>query len=490
MARNGLGVWCGLSLVCSCGVAASVAVGSQDVPAALTPFDAPEGTVKVHGCFGDEHGHLEGGIHFIEQDPLVLELVEALERAQGAAHDNRVDIVFVGDGYTAGEMAQFHADVDRVLDTFFFYEPFKSYEPYFRITRVEVVSNESGVDNDPSEGIDRDTALDMAYWCSGIERLLCVNVSKAYTAAFMGGVDVDQVIAIANSSKYGGAGYPSNNLGTVAGSNAFAADIGIHEFGHSFGDLADEYTYGGPQTYNGPELSPADVSIFDRSEQISMETKWWRWMDASMSGFDGPTSTYEGGNYSEFGVYRPSNNSMMRNLGRPFNLPSAEEILRKLYGSEVNPIDDGTPNGTELMEGDTAWVLPMQPLDHDLTVIWYLDDVIVPALIGETSVDIAMLGAMPGSELKVEVIDATPWVRNPATRENRLTETRVFTIGGCVRDPDLTGDGELDFFDVSAFLQALANEDPIADFSGDGVYDFFDVSAFLQAMASGECVPA
>lgn len=51
--------------------------------------------------------------------------------------------------------------------------------------------------------------------------------------------------------------------------------------------------------------------------------------------------------------------------------------------------------------------------------------------------------------------------------------------------PDLTGDGELDFFDVSAFLTAFGNQDAIADFTGDGQFDFFDVSAFLTAFGNG-----
>ena len=50
---------------------------------------------------------------------------------------------------------------------------------------------------------------------------------------------------------------------------------------------------------------------------------------------------------------------------------------------------------------------------------------------------------------------------------------------------DLTGDGQLDFFDVSAFLTAFGNTDPIADFNGDGAFDFFDVSAFLTVFGEG-----
>ena len=50
---------------------------------------------------------------------------------------------------------------------------------------------------------------------------------------------------------------------------------------------------------------------------------------------------------------------------------------------------------------------------------------------------------------------------------------------------DLTGDGSVNFFDVSAFLTAFTNMDPIADFTGDGNFNFFDVSAFLSAFAEG-----
>ena len=77
------------------------------------------------------------------------------------------------------------------------------------------------------------------------------------------------------------------------------------------------------------------------------------------------------------------------------------------------------------------------------------------------------------------VVDATPgdnWVSgiNP-----------IFVLGTAVCDADLNGDGELNFFDVSAFLSAFSAGDPAGDFNGDGQFNFFDVSAFLQAFAAG-----
>ena len=440
-------------------------------------------TVDIHGCFGDAHGNLSGQIHQMPMDEEAQEFIDAMNRANLGALDNRVDLVFVGDGYTAGEMGQFHSDADGVVASLYQYEPFTSYQSYFRVTKVEVVSVQSGVDNDP-QGVFRNTALDMTYWCSGIERLLCVNVGKAYNAA-AAAPDIDQIIALSNSSKYGGAGYSSNNLGTAAGQNNAAADIAIHELGHSLGDLADEYTYGGPTTYTGGELGPVNVSIYNRTQQIAQSRKWHTWMDAAMTGFDNPINTYEGGNYSQFGVYRPSNNSMMRALGRPFNLVSAEQLLKEIY-REVNPIDDGTPDGTILERTDTAWVTPMQPLNHDLLVSWYIDGVWSFDLVSQHSVDIASLGLDGGAHsLRVEVIDGTTWVRNQAMREQFMTESRTFTINAQSCPADLTGDGIADFLDISAFLTAFTGNTPLADINGDGLYDFLDISAFLTAFGAG-----
>lgn len=441
---------------------------------------------KVHGCWEGDGGELEGGIFYVPTDETALEVIAAVELANRGVPDNRLDFVIVGDGYTASEQDQFRADATTIQNDFIRYEPFITYAPYIRWTQVEVISNESGVDNDPAQGIDRDTALDMAYWCSGIERLLCVSVSKAYQAA-ASAPDIDQIIAISNSSKYGGAGYASNNLGTAAGQNGSAVEIAIHEMGHSLGDLADEYTYGGPTDYSGGEPGARNSSTFDRETQLANQTKWWRWMDEFIPGFDGTVSTYEGSSYSQFGVYRPSNNSMMRNLNRPFNLPSAERIIHQIY-KEVDPIDDGTADGTVLERDALAWVMPMQPNGHDLDVVWYLNGTIILSAIGQTQLDLSTLMLDDGAhEITVEVTDPTPWVREEAIRNIFLTESRTYTVDACVASADLNGDGELDFFDVSAFLTAFNAQEPAADFNNDGQFNFFDVSSFLSSFNEGGC---
>ncbi|MFG0305588.1 MAG: M64 family metallopeptidase [Phycisphaerales bacterium JB040] len=450
------------------------------------PSTQPEdGTETVHVCWPiDDSGALTGVRFQQAMDPIVTRMLNPQER--DASGDNRLDLVFVGDGYTADELGQYASDVANVTAGFFSYEPFIAYEPYFRITQVDVVSPESGVDNDPTQGVSRNTALDMAYWCNGIERLLCVNVAKAYNAIDGAGVpDVDQVLALANSSKYGGAGYSGSDLGTAAGRNGSAVEIAIHEMGHSLGNLADEYTYGGPDVYAGGEPGAANSSVYDAGAQTSQQRKWYRWLGASGDPrFDDPIGTFEGSSYSPLGVYRPSNNSMMRSLFRQFNQPSAEALIRAIY-QEVSPIDDAAPAGV-YTQADTLWVTPMRPVGHTLDVSWLVDGDEQVAFDGQTGLGVSDLGLPEGTyTLTARVVDNTDMVRDPALRANLMTDTRSWTIQiACDPIADLSGDGVVDNADIGVFVGLFLASDPEADFNADGVLDNGDIAAFVEAFLS------
>ena len=228
---------------------------------------------------------------------------------------NRVDIVFIGDGFTQADLPTWPAVAVAGYERLFQYEPFIRYREYFNVHRVDVVSAESGVDNDPTQGVERDTALDMRFWCSNIERLLCVNTgSAAAMAAFA--PDVDQIAAVANSTKYGGAGSSSADIGTYSGFNGSSVEVFIHELGHSLGNLADEYTYGaGSDTYTGSESAAANASILDFNAMNGSSEKWDRWLGYDLPGI-GQHDCFEGCAYHSFGIYRPTNNSMMRSLAQ------------------------------------------------------------------------------------------------------------------------------------------------------------------------------
>lgn len=236
---------------------------------------------------------------------------------------SRFDLVFVGDGYTSSQLSLFDQHVRSSVAALFQVEPFRTYRTQFNIWRVDVVSTQSGVDNDPSLGVRRTTALDMYFWCGNIERLLCVNETKArqYAAS---APDADQVIALANSTKYGGAG---GGVATAAGGNASASQIAIHELGHSIGGLADEYDYG---TCDRREPREPNATTYTASQLSSLRLKWYRYLGQSTP--DGGTiGTYQGARYCTSGMYRPSSNSIMRTLGRQFNLPGRDAMIAAFF---------------------------------------------------------------------------------------------------------------------------------------------------------------
>jgi hypothetical protein len=340
--------------------------------------------------------------------------------------ENRFDLVIVGDGYTPGELELFHEQAQRSWDRLAGLEPYASYLSFFNVWVVDVVSNESGVDNDPYPPAQRDTALDMGFWCQGIERLMCVNATKARAAA-AAAPGADQIVALAHSVKYGGSG------GIIASSSAGSAQaeyIVPHELGHSIGRLLDEYDHYvraglseqaeddvrlAVVPYPGViEPSGRNVSAMQEPQMRASHTKWWRWLgETSPDG--GIVSTYEGANYYRNGQYRPTENSLMKG-GRVFNLIGLEEMTRAFY-KWVHPVDAATPADHPLAGGDVVRVELVHPTSHRLTVTWLLDDVEVPDTAGLESFTLTQDMADRHATLTARIADTTPFVRDPAYQD-------------------------------------------------------------------------
>lgn len=410
--------------------------------------------------------------------------------------NNRINIVTVGDGYLSTQQATYNTHVTNAVNQLFNYEPFRTYKNYFQVFRVNVVSTVQGVSNDPTQGITRATPLGMNFWCSGIERLLCVNVSACYSYAANSPQPFDQILAVANSTKYGGAGYTSNEIGTYSGGNGSAALVAIHELGHSFGNLADEYDYGGPATYTGSEPVDPNSSKLTSAAMTAQQKKWFQWLNDSTPGFDGPVGTYQGSSYSQFGVYRPSPDSMMRVLGPNFNLPSAEALIQSIY-QVVKPIDGAPTPSTAAVLGpaSSASITIMQKVTNPLSVQWLLNGQPIAGATG-TSFNVASLNLRKGStSLGVRVRDDTTMMKNELFRASKMTQTLTWSMPVAACLADLDGDRAVDDGDFVGFAEmynlllcsAIAPAECAADFDNDGMVDDTDFVVFVAAYNALVC---
>jgi hypothetical protein len=286
---------------------------------------------------------------------------------------NRVDVVFLGDGYTSTDIAggSYAADVASYVDYMFGAglntDPFHRYRGYFNVFRIDVVSSETGADVPPLN-IFRDTALDASYYGDGTtERLLTVDQNKANAAASAAlagtGVSAEMKFVTVNDTRYGGSG---GGFAVYAGGNANSHEIALHEVGHSFSSLADEYG-GDPGPYTGDEPFEPNVTTDPTG------AKWSRWHGYDQPGI-GPIGVYTGARYYDSGLYRPSENSKMRSLGRAFDAIAREKIILDIYAL-TDPLDDWLENAAAVPDSTEFWV---DEIDPDVIQIeWLVDGTLV-----------------------------------------------------------------------------------------------------------------
>ncbi|MFB9517755.1 M64 family metallopeptidase [Streptomyces purpureus] len=358
--------------------------------------------------------------------------------------DKRFNLVILGDGYTAEEQDAFRADVDKHLNVLWSTEPFASYRSYINVWAVETPSPQSGVDCDPSlDAPRRDTPLDMGFWggCDpgSVQRLLTVDgASAAALADLVPGTSAAnrQIVALANSSTYGGAG---GSYATASGGNALSSLITPHEIGHSLGKLQDEYDYYGRGvpggTYTGGEPASVHHTLLTEEQMRERRAKWWRWLgEPSEAG--GVIGRYEGGMYSTKGVWRPSKHSLMKTLGYAFDQVE-REVMVQAISAKVNLVQGHTANAAPIGADRTVWVETLHPVGGPLKVVWRVDGKPVRSVGQARTVDLRRLGLSPGVHtLTATVTDPTPFVRDPAVRGSvALTRTVSWTVDTSLRTP-------------------------------------------------------
>lgn len=229
----------------------------------------------------------------------------------GYPSDKAVDIVLLPDGYTEQEMGKFVNDCNFFMESLFSYAPYDSYRDRFNIRAVMVPSQDSDISK-PGENVYKNTALNCQYWTFGSERY-CMTFDNRTLKELAGQVPYDQIYILANSQKYGGGGIYNSYCVSSTG-NSYSSDVIIHEFGHGFAGLGDEYAYDGTCNYR-LDVEPWEPNI---TTLVDFESKW-----QDMIGRKTPVPTpvdnkyektigvYEGAGYQLNGVYRPKIDCLM-----------------------------------------------------------------------------------------------------------------------------------------------------------------------------------
>ncbi len=334
---------------------------------------------------------------------------------------SKLDVVFVGDGYTAGQQGDFHTAVRAKWAKMSAVEPYASYKSLFNVWAVDAVSRESGVSGDPGKDVVKDTALRSAFFCDGVERLLCVDTGRVESYAAKAPA-ADLVVVLSNSTKYGGAGYNDvvskvgyDGIATASSDHPKSDQIAVHETGHSLGKLADEYQYDEYGTYTGAEPAEANITKLSADEMTAQRQKWYRWIGRT-SPDGGTVGAYEGGGYYPKGLFRPTDNSIMRTLGREFNLPGREAMIAGFY-RHASVLTSDRRADSRIGRGERVTVR----LSASSAVLrWYVDGREVADARGRVSVTPRSLGVPADGRthaVSARAVDGTDAVRDPRLRE-------------------------------------------------------------------------
>ena len=290
--------------------------------------------------------------------------------SRSSAGKDGLNIVILSEGYTESQLAQFRREATVLADSFFRHTPWKEYKDYINVYRVPIASNVSGAGLKPSEPIDN--VYGVCFGTSGVDRMPWpTNMSKVHQVLNATVPDHDMAVILVNMNKYGGGGTP----GMLCMSNYLSGywvndyyQTFIHEAGHAFAGLADEYWYNGKERPNQTQVS-------DRTK-----VKWKNWL-----GTDG-VEIYP---YSESpSWYRPHQNCLMRYLGRRYCDVCREALVKSII-QKVSPVLGYEPdNARRILAEPTATSMTfsldlLKPSPNTLAVTWKLDGKILDDVTGD-----------------------------------------------------------------------------------------------------------
>lgn len=236
---------------------------------------------------------------------------------------HKVDLLLIGDGYTAEEMDDWHADAKRMAEVLFSFSPFKERRSDFNVWAVDVPAAESGVSR-PSDDVWRRSPLGFTYDAFGSERYVLGFDNLRWRDA-AAAAPYDFVEVVMNERKYGGGGI-HGLYATVAADSEWMPYLFVHEFGHHFAGLADEY-YTSAVAYEKTTERPEPWE-----PNVTADPKAAKWADLLTPGVPLPTP-WPKERYEALQKEIQARRRKIREEGRP------EEVMDALFREERTLID-------------------------------------------------------------------------------------------------------------------------------------------------------
>lgn len=298
------------------------------------PF--PKQKVDVTLTLTDFHNHVAATMtHTIDpKDILIRQLVPAnvphrYVWTPDSVPDVKdcIDLAIVAEGYTKEQTDKFYHDCQRAVDALFAHEPFTSLKQRFNVVAVAAESVDSGP-SVPHLGRWSRTPVATHYDTFYSNRyLMTQDIHRLYD--LLAGIPFEHIIVLVNTDIYGGGGIYNQLLVTTSDHSTFK-EVLVHEFGHSYGGLGDEYEYG-----NDPEpMYPADTEPWEPNltTKVDFQQKWADMLPDPT----GRVGLFEGGGYQSKGVWRPSKDCRMKTNESPDFCPVCSRALMRISDFYTN----------------------------------------------------------------------------------------------------------------------------------------------------------
>ncbi|MBE6244595.1 MAG: peptidase M64 [Bacteroidales bacterium] len=307
----------------------------------------PQATAYVTVNILDKRDSITASMtHIVHPDDILIRPVASpytLDKCRyvhkGGDSKEAIDIAIVGEGYTKEEMDIFYRDAKETADQILSYEPFKGKADKLNFIAVPVESKESGV-SIPLKGEWKQTAFSSHFSTFYSDRYLTtLHLFDLHDA--LASVPYEHIIILANTDNYGGGGILNSYVLTAA-HNRWAMPVVVHEFGHSFAGLADEYFYDDGTDQYDLHTEPWEPNI---TTLVNFDSKWKDLVEKSgivtkadqrlpayrtLVESDYKVGIYEGGGYLSEGIYRPYPTCRMRENTYPLFCPVCQGAISRM----------------------------------------------------------------------------------------------------------------------------------------------------------------